>query len=369
MVAGEASGDAQAARLAAAMLRIRPDLSLYGVGGPAMRSAGVDTIIDCSELSIMGFSEVVGGLGRALRHYRRLAAELRASPSPALIVLIDFPDFNLPLARVAHAAGVRVLYYVSPQVWAWRRRRIGKIAGRVDRMIVLFPFEQQLYRDHGVDAHYVGHPLAGDVVRSQSREATRERYGLAADRPLVALLPGSRAKEVSRVLPLMLEAARLLGDGVGFGVAAVAGLDPELYAGLVAASGLDVAVVRDDTYNLVAASDVAAVTSGTATVECALLGCPMVVVYKMSRMSYAVARLLVRVQHIAMPNIILGERAVPELVQREATAERLAEELGGYLDSSSKRDTVIERCAEIRRVLLLPDAAGRAAELAVELLA
>lgn len=367
-VAGETSGDAQASRLAEAMLRRCPELVLYGVGGAAMRHAGVDTIIDCDELSIMGFSEVASGLGRALRHYRRLAAELRSPSRPGLIVLVDFPDFNLPLARVARRAGVPVLYYVSPQVWAWRRRRIAKIASRVDRMIVLFPFEERLYRDRGVDAHYVGNPLAADVVATRSGEDTRERYGIAGDRPLIALLPGSRTKEVTQVLPLMLESARLLGGGVAFVIAGVAGLGQTLYSRLVAESGIDVSVVCDDTYNLLAACDAVAVTSGTATVECALLGCPMVVVYKMSRVSYAIARLLVRVSHIAMPNIILGDRVVPELVQAEATPKRLAEELQDFLDSRAERDRVVERLAEVRRVLVRRGAAERAAELAVELL-
>ncbi|MFP6625918.1 MAG: lipid-A-disaccharide synthase [Deltaproteobacteria bacterium] len=369
MVAGEASGDAQAARLAAAMLETRPQAFIYGTGGEAMRRAGVHTSVDISELSVMGIVEVVGALGRIRRCYRMLKADLRSQRPPDLLVLVDFPDFNLPLARVAKRAGVKVLYYVSPQVWAWRRGRIGKLSKRVDRMIALFPFEVELYRSHGLDTHFVGHPLAEDVCATRPGAQTRALHGLPADALVVTLMPGSRSREIKQMLPLMLDAARGLDSKVGLALARAPGLDPQLLEGLVADSGLDIAIVGGDTYNLIAASDVVSVTSGTATVECALLGTPMVVSYRMSPCSYAIARVLVRVPFVAMPNIILGREVVPEFVQSRATAANIGRAINAYLESADLRRAASEQLADIAGVLVSKGAAGRAAGLAWEMLA
>ncbi len=367
MVAGEASGDAQGGELAAALLRLSPSLELFGIGGQRMRAAGVRTFVDIRELSIMGLSEVAGGAPQIWRAYRETSAAIRQRP-PDLIILIDFPDFNLRLARVAQRAGVPVFYYVSPQVWAWRKRRIRKICKRVDRMVVVFPFETEVYRPHGLDVHFVGHPLAEGVRPDRSPAATREQYDLASDRPLVALLPGSREKEVRRVLPVMLEAAGRLAARCSFALACAPGLDPNILRTEVDASRLDIAIVSADTYNLIASSDVAAVTSGTATVECALLGVPMVVLYRMSAFTYRVARAMVRVPYVAMPNLLLGDGVVPELIQREASGERLAIELQRYLDSSELRAEVSSRLAGVRNALVRPGAAERVATLALELM-
>jgi len=369
IVAGEPSGDAQAARLAAAIARKRPELRMDGVGGPAMRAAGVDTGIDISELSVMGVAELAGGLRRILRHYRELVRELRSEARPDLIVLVDFPDFNLRLARAAHRAGVKVVYYVSPQVWAWRVGRIAKIQRRVDRMIVLFPFEQDLYRARGIDSYFVGHPLAEDVVATRSTDDTRRRYHIPDGSPLIALLPGSRSATVAYNLPAMLAAARRLKDRARFALALAPGLPHEPVARMVRAAGVDVALVEGDTYNLLAAADAAAVTSGTATVECALLGTPMVVVYRMSGLSHAIARMLVKVPHIAMPNLLLGERVVPELIQADYTADSLVAELERYLESEAHREAVQSRLRTVRETLVRPGAADRAADLVLEMLA
>lgn len=367
VVAGEPSGDAQAAKLIRAMQEKDPSLRFSGAAGPAMRAAGVEQEVDISDLSVMGISEVFGGLGRVLRAYRRLRRKLRVDPRPALLILVDFPDFNLPLAGAARRAGVPVLYYVSPQVWAWRRRRIAKICRRVDRMIVVFPFEEEIYRARGLDAHFAGHPLAESVSAERPREQTRDRYGLPQDRPLVVLLPGSRAATVAHNLPALLGAARLLGDRASFAIARADAIDRQGLERAVAAAGVRVAIIEDDTYNLVAASDAVAVSSGTATVECALLERPMVVVYGMSRLSYAIARRLVRVPYIAMPNIILGEQVVPELIQDRLTAHSLAAELRRILDDGVHARGVSERLAEVRRRLVVPGAAQRAATLALEM--
>jgi lipid-A-disaccharide synthase len=367
-VAGEASGDLQAARLATALRRLDPRLVLSGVGGPAMRDAGVATEVDIGELSVMGFAEVVGSLARVRRIYRRIVDELDSARCPALLVLVDFPEFNLLVARAARRRGVPVLYYVGPQVWAWRRGRVRKIRDRVDAMVVLFPFEEAFYAAHDVPARFFGHPLAETVIASRSARETRARLGVPAEGSLIALLPGSRSKEVDRHLPLMLEAARLLKGRARFAIARAPGIDGERLRRAASNAGLDIAIVEDDTYNLLAAADAAAVASGTATVETALLGCPHVVVYKTSALTYAVARALVRTRYIGMPNIILDALVAPELIQGRATPDALAAELRRFLDDPAYARSVRERLFRVRDVLVRPGAADRAAAYALELL-
>jgi lipid-A-disaccharide synthase len=369
MVAGEASGDALGARLAAALLRAEPSLHLYGIGGTAMREAGVDTFIDTAELSVMGFAELGREVGRVLGAWRTLRRELQ-SGKPDLFVPIDFPDFNLPLCKSAHKARVPVFYYVSPQVWAWRRGRIDTIARTVSSMLVLFPFEAEIYREHGVDAHFVGHPLVEDVAPTRPRAEVRRELGIGAAERLVALLPGSRKREVESMLPPMAQAVSLLGEGVRAVVAEAPSLERGLVAGVLKKAGATerIACRRGDAYNLLGAADVAFVTSGTATLEAALVGCPMVVAYRMSAFSYALARRLVKVPFIAMPNLLLGRRVVPELVQQDATAEAIAREARSILEDETERARMVRDFAEIRAILARPGAADAAAALALELL-
>jgi len=368
IVAGETSGDLQAARLAAAMRRLDPRLRLSGVGGAAMREAGVETEVDIGELSVMGISEVVSALARIRRVYRHIVARMDSSACPKLLVLVDFPEFNLLLARAARRRGVPVLYYVSPQVWAWRRGRVRKIRKRVNAMVVLFPFEEEFYAAHGVPARFFGHPLAERVQPTRSASDMRLLHGLPAEMPLVALLPGSRLEEVDRHLPLMLEAASLLAGRACFAIARAPGIDRRRLEAAVEETGRRIAIVDDDTYNLLAAADAAAVVSGTATIEAALLGCPHVVVYKASALTYAVARALVRTRYIGMPNIILDAPVVPELIQRRATPSALAAEIGRFLDEPAHARSVRERLAGVRSALVRPGAAERAAAYALELL-
>jgi lipid-A-disaccharide synthase len=372
MVAGEASGDALGARLAAALLRADPSLHLYGIGGAAMREAGVDTFIDTAELSVMGFAELGREVGRVLGAWRTLRRELQ-SGRPDLFVPIDFPDFNLPLCRSATKARVPVFYYVSPQVWAWRRGRIDTIARTVTSMLVLFPFEAEIYREHGVDAHFVGHPLVEDVVASRPRRDVRRELGVGEQERLVVLLPGSRRREVESMLPPMVEALALLGEGVKAVVAEAPSLAQGLVEGVLRKAATPaqierIACRRGDAYNLLGAADVAFVTSGTATLEAALVGCPMVVAYRMSALSYALARRLVKVPFIAMPNLLLGRAVVPELVQQDASAQGIAREARLLLDDGAKRTRMLEDFAEIRTILARPGAADAAASLALELL-
>lgn len=368
IVAGEPSGDAQAATLAAALRRADESIALRGVCGPLMRAAGVAEHMSITELSVMGIGEAIGALARVRRVYRRVVAELDSEHRPELLVLVDFPEFNLRLARAAKRRGIRVLYYVSPQVWAWRRGRVRSIRRNVDAMVVLFPFEEEFYSARRVRARFFGHPLAEEVRPRRSAGDTRARHGIDPVRPLVVLLPGSRRGEVARHLPLMLDAARLLGEDAQFVVAKASGLDEAVVRDAIAASRIPVSVIDGETYDLLAAADAAAAVSGTVTVECALLGCPPVVVYKMARSTYWVARALVRTPYVAMPNIVLGARVVPELIQAEATPEALAGELRRMLFDSSHRGATLERLAQLRAALVRPGAAERAAHFAMELL-
>ncbi len=369
LVAGEASGDLRGAELLAELRRRSPGLRAFGMGGERLRAAGLDVLVDAGEVSTMGFTEVVGKLGAVLRSYRRLRRALLGDGGrgrrPDLAILIDLPDFNLRLAAVARRAGIPVLYYVSPQVWAWRRYRVRTLARRVDHLAVVFPFEAEIYAGL-TEVTFVGHPALETVRPTRGRAETRASLGVGESERLVALLPGSRPAEVRSLLPAMLASLERLGPGVR-GVLALAdeGLRP--LAERAVAAG--VPAIAGATYDLVAAADLALTASGSATLETALLGTPMVILYRMSGPSFALARLLVRVPHIGMPNLILGERVVPELIQGEANAERIVEEARPLLFDPERGARMREALARVRARLGRPGAAGRAAEIAARMLA
>ena len=365
LVAGEASGDLRGAELVHALRALRPDVRVVGVGGDKLRAAGMEVLVDAAELSAMGVTELFGRVGSIVRSYRRVRGAITGSGGagpPDLVVLIDFPDFNLRLAKVARRAGIPVLYYVSPQVWAWRRYRVRTLAKRVDHLAVVFPFEAELYRGL-TDVTFVGHPALETVRASASQEEVRRRHGLATDRPLVTLLPGSRASEVRELLPVMVEAVRLLG------VQAAVALAHESLRPLV--SGIcppGMPLVLGETYDLVAAADLVLLASGSATLETALLERPMVIMYRLSPLSYGLARMLVRVPFIGMPNLILDKPAVPELIQDDVTPERVAAEARAILDDPARAAAIRADLARVRALLGEPGAARRAAEIAVQML-
>lgn len=371
MVAGEASGDLHGADLLHALRARVPDLEVFGIGGPGLRAGGMETVIDAGDVATVGLVEGASHLGALVRVYRALVRRMREDP-PDLCILIDFPEFNLRLARAARRAGVPVLYYIGPQVWAWRRGRVRTIARRVDRLAVVFPFEPELYAGRDCAVEFVGHPLLDRVATTRGREATLATHGLDPARPVVLLLPGSRRKEIEQLLPAMLDAARVLADDprrqFALGLApTVPRADVEAIA---ARHGVPVAIVGGDAYNLMAAADLALVASGTATLECALLGCPMVVVYRMARLTYAVARLLVRgVRHAALPNIVAGREIVPELLQAEANGTAIAAAARSILESPGRRAEMVAALRDVRTRLGRGGAAARAADIAVEMLA
>jgi lipid-A-disaccharide synthase len=368
LVAGEASGDLHGADLLRALRGRCAGVAVYGIGGERLRAEGMETLVDAAEVSAVGVTEVSGRLRTLLRAYRLLARRLRDAP-PDLCILIDFPDFNLPIARLAKRAGVPVLYYIAPQVWAWRRGRVRKIARRVDRLAVVFPFEPGLYAGRVPGVEFVGHPLLDRVRATRSREETLRRHGLDPARRTIVLLPGSRPTEIEYLLPPLLAAVRRLGPAHQYPLALAHTLSLDDVRARVRASGLDVPIVVDDTYDLVAAADLALVTSGTATLECALLETPMVIVYRLGRLTYLVGRLLVRgVRWVGMPNIVAGREVVPELLQGAATPQAIAAAARAILDDPARRARMVDDLREVRRRLGRGGAAGRAAAIVCEML-
>lgn len=368
LVAGEASGDLHGTAFVRALRTLRPDVEVAGIGGEALCKAGMEILVDTSRVATMGLVETLGTLGHIWRAYRLLLRFLEQR-RPQLVVLIDYPEFNLLLARRAKRYGCKVFYFVGPQVWAWRRGRVRKIADRVDRLALVFPFEPILYNQ--VDparpdiARFVGHPLL-DVVRpTRGREETLERYGLDATRPTLAILPGSRRKELAYLLKPMLGAAEILArEGWQAVLPLAAGLDEADLATVHGGSLPTLPIIRSDTYNVIAAADAAVVKSGTATLETALLGCPMVIVYRMALPSYLAARALVRIERIGMPNIVLDRGVFPELIQSAVRPETIAAQIRGVAE---RRAEVREAARELSEKLGGPGAADRAARLALEL--
>ena len=371
IVAGEASGDLHGGNLVREMHALFPELSFCGVGGKKMEAAGVRLSADVADMAVVGLTEVIGKLGAVLKVMRTLKAELKSDP-PALLILIDYPDFNLPLAKTARKLGIKVLYYISPQVWAWRKSRIGIIRRTVDKMVVILPFEEEFYREAGVDAVFVGHPLLDVVKIHYPRAEALGRIGLDDEAVTIALLPGSRKSEVARLLPEMLEACRILTDMIS-PVQFVLPLAPTLpfsfVQDIIQRFPVPVKVVEEDLYDAIALADAAIVASGTATLETALLGVPMVVVYKISALSYAIGKRFIKVAYISLVNLIAGRAVVPELIQQDANPARIAAEVKELIVNAKMRQGMRESFKALRGKLGKPGASLRTAKIAGEMLA
>jgi lipid-A-disaccharide synthase len=337
--AGEASGEHYGALLMAEISSLAPGTDFFGLGGTRMAAAGLRRVVRAEDVAVMGITDVILHMPHVYREYRKLKASLRTE-RPDLAILIDFPDVNLSLAAELRRLQIPVVYFVSPQLWAWKKWRVRGVKRNVSRMLVIFPFEEEFYRAHGVAADFVGHPLADLDPPTMTRDAFASENGLDASKFWVGLLPGSRARELHANLPPMLETARLLGPEYEYILPVAPTLkDSQVQALAVQAREAGVRVVHDARAVLQHAR-ASVVASGTATVEAALIGNPFLVVYRVSRITYAVAQRVVRVAHIGMVNLIAGRRIVPELVQHDFTASKVVEQLRPLLENEEARATM-----------------------------
>jgi lipid-A-disaccharide synthase len=358
VAAGEASGERYGAMLIESLRARLPQAHFFGLGGVQMEAAGCERIVRAEEIAVMGITEVVRHLPAIYGKYRALVRSIRER-KPDLAVLIDFPDVNFRLAEHLRKLDVPVVYFVSPQLWAWKQHRIRWVRERVTKMLVIFPFEEAYYRERGVDATFVGHPLADVPPPAVTRAAFAHLHGLDAAKPWIGLLPGSRNKELRLNLSEMLRAAALLGPQYEYVLPAAATLDAAWVRQQVQSActkiGAPVAVtVVPDARATLHHARASIVASGTATVEAALAGNPFVVVYRLSALSYAVAERMVHVPHVAMANLIAGVRVVPELIQSEFTAENLAQNLQPLLRDGAERSAMLHALAGVRTALQMP---------------
>jgi lipid-A-disaccharide synthase len=369
--AGEASGEFYGAELMQALRRqvsrnsSSAGIEFFGVGGERMRSAGCELLVDAREIAEVGIVEVVKHIPTIYRRFRQVVREAeRRRPDAA--VLIDFPDFNLRLARELHKLGVPVIYYVSPQLWAWKQRRIERVRKYVQQMLVIFPFEEKFYRERGVAAKFVGHPLANLPAPSVTREQFATEYKIDPSRQWIALLPGSRRGEVSRIFPVLLEAAQLLGPDYVYTVPVASTLDAAWMASFLRDyKGPSITFTRDARATVLHAR-AGAVASGTSTLEAALIGTPFAMVYRVAPLTWALGRRLVKVDRFAMVNLIAERDVVPELVQTDFTSQRVCDELRRIIPDGQARRTMVEDFLEVRRRLEPGDSGGSASDRAAQ---
>ena len=352
--AGEASGDQHAASLFRELKAILPGVRGIGMGGPAMQAAGIDIRFDSRGIGVIGLAEIArhyGEIRGALNLMRNLARDER----PDLLICVDYKEFNFRLAKAAKALGIKVLFYVSPQVWAWRQGRVKTYGQIIDHMAVIFPFELPFYEAHGVPATYVGHPLAGKVKATESPDIVLARLGISAPKPpLIGILPGSRSNELARLLPTLLGAAANL-KGTHPDAHFVVFKAPTLNRERLLEAGihrqLELTIIEGQDYNVLQCCDAVMTVSGTATLEVALLGVPMVIVYRLAALSYWIGRLLIKVPFIGLPNILRGKGIVREFIQDEATPEHIAGEIRKILDDSVYRNAMREELVAVRETL------------------
>jgi lipid-A-disaccharide synthase len=363
--AGDPSGDAHAARLIDELRAQDSSLQFAGLGGPAMQAAGMELLDNLTAAAAIGPFDAAGHLPlllRARKRFKRFLAERK----PDLTVLVDFGDFHLPfLAPLASARGAKVVQYISPQIWAWGRFRLRWVRAHISRMLVLFPFEEAFYVQEGIPATWVGHPLAEQASPALDANTARNQWGLNAGRMTVGLLPGSRASEVRRHLPLMLQAAGRIADampGVQFLIPAASGLAPELFEPALRSSHLAICLAQGPLADCLQLLDAAIVCSGTATLQTALAGVPMGVVYRTSWPTYLAARLVLRIPNIALVNVVAGRAVVPEFVQRQAQPQPIAEAIVGLLRDASARQQMVDALRQVKAALGGPGAVQRAAK-------
>jgi lipid-A-disaccharide synthase len=372
IVAGEASGDLHGANLVKAMKDIDRDILFRGIGGDKMVIAGVDIVTHASQMAAVGFTEVFSRTGTIVSAYFRMRSILKKE-KPDLLILIDYPGFNIRLAGAARKFGVPVLYYISPQLWAWRSSRVHKLAKSVDRMAVILPFEKDYYLKTGTNlpVEYVGHPLMDQVPAGLDREAIEKEFGIKEGDTVIALMPGSRNEEVSKLLPDMLEAARIISSRVPnlkciIPVAPTISMDQ--IKNVIQGSRLNIITTGKGVYRTLTVSDLALVASGTATLETAIMGVPMIITYRMSPLSFRIAKRVVKVPYVGLVNLVAGEEVAPELIQENVRPDIIAEKALAILCDEVKKKEIKEKLAKITESLGGPGASKRTAQLAIELM-
>jgi lipid-A-disaccharide synthase len=327
IIAGEESGDLHVSNLCKALRQLNPEIQLIGLGGQQMQDAGVTLLHNLVERAVIGFWEPIKQLG----YFKKLMSELEqyvAFEKPTAIILVDYPGFNLRFAARIKKYQIPILYYISPQVWAWGKGRVKKISILIDKMLVIFPFEQNIYTPFGLNTEFIGHPLLDVIKLNLNREEVCQKYSLNDAAPIVTLLPGSRKQEIVTLLPIMLSAGKIIDKKIAkvqYVLLLVREEYREMAQSMIAKSGLNVMICTEDKYDIRAASNISMVSSGTATLEGAIVGTPMVVVYKVSLLTAILARFLIQIPNIALVNVVAGSRIVPELVQKELTPENLAQ--------------------------------------------
>jgi lipid-A-disaccharide synthase len=363
IISGEASGDLYGAQLAQRLWRLDRNLQIVGMGGDRMEKAGIKLFFDSRRLGVMGLVEVIRRWRTVREAYRTVCGQIQSGKID-LVVLIDSPDFNMRVARVSHEAGIPTVYYVGPKVWAWRAGRLKTLSQCVDRALLIFPFEEPLYREAGIPCKFVGHPLLEEIPQELDPVWLRQHFGVPSSHPVVALLPGSRPEEIRRLLPVMLSAAKRLNakiPDVGYLLPVASSVDRKAVERMVGRSKLNVRLVTGDAPRVLACADAAVVASGTATLESALVGTPMVIVYKMAWLTYWAARLLVRIRQVGLVNIVAGRRVAPELLQGRASGRRISRELIRLMTEWEVRREMKRAMVEVSAKLGTPGAAMRAA--------
>lgn len=374
IVTGEASGDLHGANLLRAMRHRDPALTFCGMGGDELASLGMEILFDARKVAVVGVFEVFSHLGDILRAQKILKTRMKEHP-PALLIIIDLPDFNLLLAKKAKKLGIPVFYYITPQVWAWRSGRVRTIGQRVDKAGVILPFEEDFFKKRGVAAEYVGHPLLDSVKISDSVGGICTRYRIDPSCRRVGILPGSRKKEISALFPIFLEAARVLQRQSPEKIVFLLPLASTIserdlhcngFAGM--AEELDIRIIRENRYDVMAACEAVMAASGTVTLELALLDVPMVVAYRFSPLTYQVGRMLVKLRHFSLVNLIAGDEVVPELLQDEVTPENIAWNIHSFLNDRKIREKMLLGLEDVRMRLGEKGASERAANLALQML-
>jgi lipid-A-disaccharide synthase len=361
---GEASGDMHGASIAEALKLLQPDISILGMGGSAMRAAGVDIVYDIADLGVFGLAEVVKKLPR-MHRLRGFLAGVMERERPDVLVLIDYGGFNIPLAQIAKARGIRAVYYIPPKVWVWGRGRAKKIAAAVDLVAAIFPFEVDIYRAAGARTVFVGNPLIDIVQPTLSKEAAYARFGAEPARPVVLLMPGSRDQEIANLLPTMLAAGEQIVEKLPncqFFLPIASTISREILQNIIDRSSIRVELTTENTYDLMQIADAAIAASGTATLEAALMGVPTVIIYKVAALTYFFGIRLINITHFGLPNIVAGRGILPELLQGEVTAENIAREALTMLTDDAVRGRICDDLAEVRRSLGQAGAVNRAAQ-------